>query len=298
MAILSDISICACCGKEGNTRDMNSCNKCKEVKYCNAACKKKHRSKHKKACERRVTELYDEKLFKDVEPDECPICFLPLSGRENTETFMSCCGKVICIGCIYAMIESEGGKDLCAFCRTPPVISNEDVIKRVKKLMEKGNADAFHYLGGLYSQGKCGLPQDLQMANELNLKAGELGSAKGYYRLGHSYDFGRGVEVDNKKALHYYELASMGGYVNARFNLGGREVRDGNDHRGIKHLILAARGGHEKSLAAVKMGFTNGYLTKDEYANVLRAYHERQKEMKSDERDKADSFYRLLNRGR
>ena len=42
---------------------MNTCNKCKMVKYCNAACKKKHRTKHKKKCERRVAELHDEQLY-------------------------------------------------------------------------------------------------------------------------------------------------------------------------------------------------------------------------------------------
>ena len=48
MSIADDIlSICANCGKEGN--DVNNiCNKCKMAKYCNAACKKKHRKKHKK----------------------------------------------------------------------------------------------------------------------------------------------------------------------------------------------------------------------------------------------------------
>jgi len=50
------VSICGNCGKKGNSDDMNTCNKCNEVKYCNAACKKKHRSKHKKVCERRVAE--------------------------------------------------------------------------------------------------------------------------------------------------------------------------------------------------------------------------------------------------
>ena len=35
-----DILVCANCGKEGAN---NICNKCKMVKYCNAACKKKHR---------------------------------------------------------------------------------------------------------------------------------------------------------------------------------------------------------------------------------------------------------------
>jgi len=37
----------------------------------------------------------------------------------------------------------------------------------------------------------------------------------------------------------------------------------------------------------VKRGYKYGLITKDEYADTLRFYHERQKEMKSDERDKA-----------
>ena len=54
------------------------------VKYCNAACKKKHRSKHKKHCEEHVklaaqsaAKLHDEKLFKQPPPQygDCPICF-------------------------------------------------------------------------------------------------------------------------------------------------------------------------------------------------------------------------------
>ena len=48
-----DVSICANCGKEGSDVT-NTCNKCKQVKYCNAACKKKHRHKHKKDCEEHV----------------------------------------------------------------------------------------------------------------------------------------------------------------------------------------------------------------------------------------------------
>ena len=37
----------------------------------------------------------------------------------------------------------------------------------------------------------------------------------------------------------------------------------------------------------VKRGFMNGYFTKDGYADILRTYYERHKEMKSDERDRA-----------
>jgi len=35
--------------------------------------------------------------------------------------------------------------------------------------------------------------------------------------------------------------------------------------------------------------FIRGFVTKDEYANTLSAHHERQKEMKSDMRDKAEA---------
>ena len=42
-----DMPICANCGKQGSDVT-NICNKCKSVKYCNAACKKKHRHKIRK----------------------------------------------------------------------------------------------------------------------------------------------------------------------------------------------------------------------------------------------------------
>ena len=72
----SKVQICANCGKEGSDIT-NTCNKCKMVMYCNAACKKKHRQKHKKECERRVAELHDEQLFKRPQrAEDCPICFL------------------------------------------------------------------------------------------------------------------------------------------------------------------------------------------------------------------------------
>ena len=196
---------CAACGKEGNSADMNTCNKCKSVKYCNAACKKKHRSKHKKACERRVAELHDEQLFKDHPPrEECPLCFQPMPLDPRQLAFHTCCGKVICKGCDYAMAESEG-KQLCPYCRTPPVSSDEENIKRLTKLMDKGNgnADVHFAFAGCYAQGTDKFPRDMEKAIELLLKAGELGSADAYCNLGDFYNSGEGVEMDKKKAKYY-----------------------------------------------------------------------------------------------
>ena len=289
-------NICANCGKgEEESDNLKTCTACKMVKYCNRDCQIAHRSQHKKACKKRAAELRDEQLFKDVEPEECPICMLPLPLESYTAIFHSCCGKRICNGCVYAMKMSEG-KDLCAFCRTPPETSDEEQIKRLKKLMAKGNGDAFAMFAGYYVNGSRGLPQDRQKAKELLLKAGELGCASGYYNLGVAYDEGRGVEVNMKKAKYYWELAAMNGSVNARHNLGSVEGESGNYQRALKHMMISATAGHEGSLGAVKVCFQNGMITKDGYENVLRAYQQRKDEMKSDARDKAKIEMGLVNR--
>ena len=98
--------VCANCGKEGSDVT-NTCNKCKMVMYCNAACKKKHRPKHKKACEehlkRASADLHDEKLFKQPPPlEDCSICFMRLPELNSGRAYMACCGKTICCGCIFA----------------------------------------------------------------------------------------------------------------------------------------------------------------------------------------------------
>ena len=277
---------CAACGKEGG--NLNTCNKCMIVKYCNAACKKKHRSKHKKACEKRVAELQDEALFREHPPtDDCPICFLPLPVDESQISFHPCCGKVICSGCIYAM---SGGKDLCAFCRELAPTSDEEVIQRTKKLMKNGIADAFNALAGFYVNEGHGMPQDWAKTNELFLRAGELGCSEGYFNLGNSYRTGRGVEMDKKKATHYYELGAVNGNLSARHNLGCMELDAGNYHRAMQHFILAAKAGYKESLDQVKNGFMEGVITKDEYASTMRAYQQRHDEMKSVGRDKAEEL--------
>ena len=145
-------------------------------------------------------------------------------------------------------------------------------------------------IGGDYAEGRLGLTQDRAKANELWLKAGELGCADAYSRLGYSYNTGASVERNEKKAKHYYEIAAMKGDVQARHNLGALEGNAGNEQRAYKHMIIAAKAGNPQSLDRVKKGFMDGHLTKEEYASALRAYHERQTEMKSDMRADAAAF--------
>ena len=137
-----------------------------------------------------------------------------------------------------------------------------------------------------------GMPRDITKANELWHRAGEIGCSYAYYNLGISYENGDGVEMDKKKAKHYYELAAMNGDVHARHNLGCEEYEAGNYHRAFKHFILSARAGDKVSLDNVKYGYMNGMITKDEYANTLRTYQQRCDEMKSKDRIKAEEFDR------
>jgi TPR repeat protein len=288
---MSTNDTCANCGKgeESSGDNLKACTACKLVKYCNRECQIAHRPQHKKECKKRAAELYDELLFKKPPPPEdCPICMLPPPLYEDHTgiTFYACCGKNICNGCECAMVES-GEKDICPFCRTPPAKSEEEDVERVMKQTEKSNAHAFHTLAGLYDDGTYGLPQDGAKANELWLKAGELGCAEAYYNFGINYRTGNGVEIDERKAKHYYELAAMNGSVQARNNLGCMEGQAGNHHRAMKHFIISAKAGLTKSLDCVKHGFMNGHVTKDQYANTLREYQHSQNEMKSEARDKA-----------
>ena len=85
-----------------------------------------------------------------------------------------------------------------------------------------------------------GMPQDRAKANELYLKAGELGCAEAYYNLGHYAYQWRGVEIDKKKAKHYLEACSYEWECrSARHNLGCLEGQAGNDHRAYKHFLIA-----------------------------------------------------------
>lgn len=178
--------------------------------------------------------MYDEKFFKDIEHEECPICMLPMPLEGELKIFEGCCGKTICRGCIHVMnIESLGRKEIdkCAFCRTPPATSMEEQIKRARKLMNKGNVDALKFLADSYCTGNNGVERDHAMANKLWLKAGELGCANAYHNLAMSYDLGICVEKDRKKAIYYWELAAMGGDIRARHNMGALEWNAGNHER-------------------------------------------------------------------
>ena len=287
--------ICANCGKAGAS---NTCNKCKLVKYCNASCKKKHRSKHKKDCEdhikraaalneeemRRATELHDLELFKlpPLQEEDCPICFQRLPWVGTGKRYQSCCGKFICTGCIYAM-----DNELCPFCRAQTPSSNEENIKRLKKLVELNDANAMSNLAGYYSRGMLGLSQDHSKALELWKRAAEHGCGQAYHNIGVAYHLGEGVKIDEKKAIHYYEQGAMRGCVASRYNLGTFENNAGNTERALRHYMISVADGHHNSLKQIQQLYSQRRATKDDYTKALRSYQKYLGEVKSSQRDEA-----------
>jgi len=293
----NNISVCANCGKKGI--DVNNiCNKCKQVKYCNAVCKKKHRSKHKKECEEHLklaAEKHDIELFKQPPPpDDCPICFQQLPLLIGGRRYQTCCGKRICSGCIYAPVFDNQGNAVaekkCPFCRTPTPSSHEEAVERLEIRVDLDDPIAIHIIGCYYRDGRNGYPRDHTKALKLFHRAKELGHAEAYTAIGYAYSNGRGVEVDKDKALHYWELAAIRGNGAARCNLGVMEANGGNFDRAVKHCMIAVRSGFADSLKIIKHLYTCGHATKEDYMKALQLYQAYIGEIKSDQRDKAAAY--------
>ena len=289
--------ICANCGKgEESSNGLKACTACKLVKYCNRDCQIAHRPQHKKACKKRAAELHDEKLFKQPPPEygDCPICMQTLPLLTSGSRYKLCCGKTICSGCIYAnkkmQLNNKKHLDLCPFCRIPTPQGMNATFEDTKKQADAGHAAAINMMGGHYERGDYDLTQDHTKALEFYQQAGNLGYAPAYNNIGGCYDHGEGVERDEKKANHYYELAAMKGNVTARDNLGNIEGLAGNHNRALKHFMIAVKGGSNDSLEMIRKMVTFRLATKDDYTKALKSYQIYLDEIKSNQRDEAAAF--------
>ena len=157
----------------------------------------------------------------------------------------------------------------------------------MEKRVEMNDSNALRQLGIIHSGGRSGLPQNYNKANKLWRRAGKLGNAEAYYNLAGSYLYGRGVVIDEEKARYYYEIAAIGGSVLSRHNLGYFESEAGNMKTATKHFMIAAGAGYDLSLKAIRQGFMNGHVTKDDFEKALRAHKAANDEMKSGQREEA-----------
>jgi TPR repeat protein len=162
-------------------------------------------------------------------------------------------------------------------------VSEEEDDKRLVIGVKANDPAALSVMGASrYDEG------DYESAFEYWTKAAELGDSESYYKLGFLYRMGRGVEEDEEKAAYHWEKAAIGGHPLARYALGAMEARNGNMERAVKHHIIAANLGYEKSLEALRMHYSIGNITKEDLDATLRSHQAAVDETKSKQRDSAD----------
>ena len=122
----------------------------------------------------------------DARPD-FPICFVVLPIEVDKSEYKSCCGSVICNGCIIAQRRSIAGlknfgkredcefealcilgSTICPFCRSPDSRGNDELFQRLKQRIDKhSDSLAMVILGQQYKLGLLGLPKCPEKAKEL-----------------------------------------------------------------------------------------------------------------------------------
>eukprot|EP00979_Chaetoceros_neogracilis_P013212 scaffold3733_cov153-Chaetoceros_neogracile.AAC.1 len=265
----------ACGDSDDGDGSLKACTGYNLVKYCNRTCQVAHRPAHKKACKKRVAELFDKELFKQPPPNEdCPICYLRLPIEVDQCMYQSCCGKMLCYGCVdaHSVVAADTERFKCVFCRSEGSYSDEESIERMKKRVEANDAQAMVNLGSYYRLGTMGLRQDHAKALELFHESAKLGNHHAHHNLSIFYREGDMVEKDTRKTTYHGQLAAMAGNVHARYNLGCDEGRAGNMDRACKHWMISANDGYDLSMKEVQEGYKIGLVTKDDNAKTARAY--------------------------
>ena len=164
---------------------------------------------------------------------------------------------MICNGCDHANpMDEVGGKlfQKCPFCREEPAETQEEIESKLMKRIEANNDPvAMYQMAGFRAQEK-----NYSGAFEYYSKAAELGHAEAHYELSMFYKaphwVGVGIEQDEKKFAYHSEQAAIGGHPVARYNLGYYESENRNIGRALKHLMIGAKQGEDKSLEMIKTG--------------------------------------------
>ena len=200
---------------------------------------------------------------------------------------MKCCSKLICSGCLVANIKRETRmrlRHVCPFCREALPKTHEESFKQNMKRMEANDPFALRSYGAAkYTEGKYGF------AFEYFTKAAELGDFEAHYHLALLYQKGKGVEKDIVKEVYHLEKAAIGGHPHARYLLGRHEYNNNNNfERAVKHWIIAATQGEDKSIKMLMDGFKKGYVEKEDLAAALRSHQAAVDAAKSPQRERTE----------
>ena len=329
LPVMTHCASCGKSEDDNGGSKLKTCTACKSVKYCSVDCQRDHRKAHKKECKRIENDLkeasaaaadlaalnmngkknmFDEDadadLFKPPPPkEECALCFLPLPVNLSQKSRLTCCGQVICAGCrlkhdsilcwsnCKRLFKQEPEVDkTCPFCREPMDISDEELMRRHQERMALGDAQACCAIAISYAHGSHGLSKDNAKAAELYLRAVELGSAVACLMIAAYYSDEGYLGCDIAKETYFLKLAAKRGHIKARHNLGLLEYGDGNFELAVKHWMISAKAGDNKSLNDIGVSYRNKHAIKDQFEEAIRACQKAKEDMSSKERDMAKKY--------
>jgi hypothetical protein len=246
--------------------------------------------------------------------DDCDICCVKLP-EFNKCHYQSCCGNVLCLGCIVTVAEQQIKRNIikgtnklpaCPFCRMGAVTSISEAYDRLEARVKAYPNDSrvLFVLGCLCCEGEYStIAQDIDRGIRLLRKASELGSIDACASLGNAFNplertMYIGVERNLLTSVQYYEKAAIGGHVWSRFNLGVLNYTFYFDRSvTMNHFIIAAKQGHDVALKAVKIGYMAGDVEKEQYASTLRAHFKSKTDIESDRRKDAEKRIRITELG-
>jgi hypothetical protein len=196
---------------------------------------------------------------------------LPVEG--DRRTFYSCCCKKICKDC---HVKCRQHDERCPLCRALPYKTDAEWLRRLRKHVDKGNAEAQNMLGGEYFHGGMGLQQNFKRAVQLFELAAAQGHAEAQHNLGFCYTQGQGVEVDHKTSALWFQRAAEQGHPQAQLNLGtvfysGEGVAQSYDDA-VKWFQLAAAQGHTEALFTLGACHANGQGVPRDLHEALRLF--------------------------
>lgn len=280
---VADMMCCALCGtaKVDNIKLNESCVSCDFdlARCCNDGSEEKHKPNDRQVRKKQEADIREDILFRQPESShlgDCPICLVPLSLDTNHSVMLSCCSKLICIGCYYARIcirceveQMTKKESSCPFCRQPePKTDSEIELYKMRRIRANDPVAMIEAGKRCYHSG------DYAGAFDYFTRTSGLDGvvAEAHYCLSFMYMDGKGVERNVMESLYHLEEAAIGGQPKARHDLGVHEMERGRIERAAKHFIIASNNGHDLSVKAIRELSAKGYVSRKDFVMALRAH--------------------------
>ena len=250
------------------------------------------------------TELADKDLFSPIaELEECPICFVPMPRDHGDLTFMPCCGKTICCGCIHAYNTVSRTIDVpCEFCRADPFETAQETADAMQRLADGGSVVALNALGDFYAavakgtlSGNVKVADPDQRALQLLLEAAERGFHSSLHTLAKMYQEGKLVNKDSVRAKKLAVAAAKLGELQAHLVLGViylEELEGDFPEKARSHFSFAAKNGDSLSMYTLRKMNKIGKVSQEDFDDIEDAFKEAAKVEWSEERETYAAYQR------